>query len=222
MVQLLAQNLQPAGALGRHRVFAAGLAILPAHFLGGVVEVAGPPRRGRVLIVDGDGAGRAALVGAQHGRDPQHALGADEVGVKGRSQRIAAPGGAGDFGAAFGQQRIVHGDEQRRGGIEFSEHAAARHRKQRVGVEANFRKQAIDGRPVPEAGAAGVQHAGDGAAAQSGQSGQHQGFDFLLDALLAAAVEGFAGEGLEGVEEPRRRAFFFKAEGGAWGRLRTS
>ena len=75
--------------------------------------------------------------------------------------------------------------------------------------------------PLSHTGPVAVQHAGDGAAAQTDQSGQHQGFDFLLDALLASSVEGFAGEGLEGVEEPRRRVFF-KAEGGAWGRLRTS
>ncbi len=164
---------------------------------------------------------RAVLLGAQHGRDRQHALGADEIGVKGRSQRIAAPADAGDFGAPFGQQRIVHGDDQRRRGIELGEHAAARHGEQVVGVEASFGKQAIDGRPVLEAGATGVQHGGEGAAAQPDQRGQHQGFDFLLDAALAASGEGLAGEGLEGVEEPRRRVFF-QAEGGAWGRLRTS
>ena len=221
LIQLLPQKLQPAGALGRHRVFAASLPILLAFLVGGVDQVAWPPRRGRVLIVDGDGAGRAELVGAGQGRDGQHALGADEVGVKGRSQRIAAPSDAGDFRASFGQQRIVHGDDQRRGGIEFSDDAAAGHRKERVGVEAGFGKEAIDGRPILEAGAAGVQHTGDGAAAQPHQSSQHQGFDFLLDAPLAGTAEGLVGEGLEGVEEPGRRVCF-RTEGGACGRLRPS
>ena len=174
-----------------------------------------------MLIVAGDGAGRAELGGAGHGRDGEHALGADEVGVKRRSQRIAAPSDAGDFRASLGQQRIVHGDDQRRAGIEFFDDAAAGHREERIGVEAGFGKEAIDGRPILEAGAAGVQHAGDGAAAQPGQGGQHQGFDFLLDALLAGSVEGLAGEGLEGVEEPGRRVFF-RTEAGACGRLRTS
>ena len=174
-----------------------------------------------MLIVDGDGAGRAELVGAGQGRDGQHALGADEVGVKERSQRIAAPGDAGDFRASFGQQRIVHGDDQRRGGIEFFDDAAAGHRKERAGVEAGFEKEAIDGRPILEAGAAGVQHTGDGVAAQPHQSSQHQGFDFLLDAPLAGTAEGLVGEGLEGVEETCRRVLF-RTEGGACGRLRTS
>ena len=185
------------------------------------MKVAGPLRRGRVLIVDRDGAGRAALLGAQHGRDRPYALGADEIGVKGRSQRIAAPGAAGDFGAAFGQQRIVTGDDPWRGGIELGDAATARHGEQAAGVEASLREQAIERRPVLEFGAAGVPHGGDGAAAQPGQSSQHQAFDFLPGAALAASVEGLAGEGLEGAREPRRRVFF-KAEGGAWGRLRTS
>ena len=93
------------------------------------------------------------------------------------------------------------------GGIEFSDDAAAGHRKERAGVEAGFGKEAIDGRPILEAGAAGVQHTGDGAAAQSHQSSQHQGSDFLLDAPLAGTAEGLAGEGLEGVEETCRRVF---------------
>ncbi len=37
---------------------------------------------------------RAALLGAQHGRDRPYALGAAEVGMKGRPQRIAAPADA--------------------------------------------------------------------------------------------------------------------------------
>ncbi len=85
------------------------------------------------------------------------------------------------------------------GGIEFSDNAAAGHRKERAGVEAGFGKEAIDGRPILEAGAAGVQHTGDGAAAQSHQSSQHQGSDFLLDAPLAGTAEG--------VEETCRRVF---------------
>ena len=39
---------------------------------------------------------------------------------------------------------------------------------------------------------------------------------------LAAPWERFAEQGLEGVEEPRWRVFFFNAEGGGWGRFNTS
>ena len=122
----------------------------------------------------------------------------------------------------FGKQRIVEGDNQRLGGIELGDEAAAGDREQRVGVEAVLREQTIGGGPVQRRFAGGSEQAGEGAPSERDERGGHQGFDFLLDAALSAVrVEGLAGEGLEGVEEAGRRVFF-RAEGGAWGRLRTS
>ena len=116
----------------------------------------------------------------------------DEIGVKREAERIVTPGGAGDFGALFGEQRIVHGDDQRGGRTELVEQTAAGDGEQGVGVETGFGEQATASRPVLEPGAGGREQTGDGAAAQPDQQ---QGFDFLLDAALPALVEGLAERG---------------------------
>ncbi|MOA17617.1 hypothetical protein D3C78_1378810 [compost metagenome] len=61
---------------------------------------------------DGPGAARARPLGERSG-NLQEALGPDEVVAEVRTQRIAVPGGAGNFATSLTQERVVQeGDER--------------------------------------------------------------------------------------------------------------
>jgi len=140
-------------------------------------------------------------------------LGANEVGVKGRAERIAPPADAGRVAATAVEQRVVHGHDQGGLRIELSNDAAAHDSEQIFGGEALLGEKTIGAGPIERAFAGGVDPAADGMAAKADEVAQGEAFEPPGDAGLAA-LEAFLEESLELLEEPRR-GVFFREEGGA-------
>jgi hypothetical protein len=115
---------------------------------------------------------------------------------------------------------IVHGDDE--GGVvgECCEGALADGGEQRGGLEARAGEEAIGGGPVAVGLAGGLDPAREMMAAEAGEAAQREPEESFGDAGLAAG-EGLGEERVELVEEAGLRVFF-RGEGGAWGRLRTS
>ena len=106
---------------------------LAAFFAGSVL--AGFRWRRRVLEIERDQPRRGdPLAGGQRGRDLDDPLGADEVGRKRRTQRIATPAHSGGPGAALGQQRIIERHPQRLVRLQWGQDAAARGAEQRLAI----------------------------------------------------------------------------------------
>ncbi len=99
----------------------------------------------------------------------QEALRAYEVGLEGRTERIAAPGDAGNGEAGFAEQGIVDGDGQGRVWGQFGEDGAADDGEQVLGGEAVLTEDPVGGGPVLKLAPGGGQQSGEGMAAEAEQ-----------------------------------------------------
>ena len=133
LVEVLPRRVQAGCSATGQRSFPRRLPILAAFFAGSVL--AGFRRRRRVLEIERDQPRRAEpLAGGQRGRDLKHPLGADEVGLKRRTQRIATPAHTGGLGAALGQQRIIERHHQRLVRLQLGQDAAAHGAEQGLAI----------------------------------------------------------------------------------------
>jgi hypothetical protein len=120
---------------------------LPGEIVGGLLFTVGLPgfwgsvpgrfswRRG-VRQIDGDGACAGGALAFGEGRgELQKPLSPHEIGVKGRAERIAPPGGSFYFPSSFSQQGVVHEGHQRSLGIQVLFHRLPGHPKERGRIE---------------------------------------------------------------------------------------
>jgi|SRR6266566_3240465 len=95
------------------------------------------------------------------------ALGAHQVGLEARPQRIAAPGHAGSVETGAAQQGVVEDRAKRRASGQFAGDGATDYGKDFRRGNALLREQAIGGGPILKLGSAGGEQTRQGMASQT-------------------------------------------------------
>ena len=218
-------------AAGRTGVGIEGRAQLPDLFAGALTEAGGTNlgaiglllagagflswlgRSGGVTKGDGDEAA-GTVVGGEGERSLQEALGAHEVGLKVRPERIAPPSHAGGVQAGAAQEGIIQEGAHRGLGRQSGEHGATCHGEEGLGGKTVVGKEPVTGGPVTELRATGGQQTGHGMTSQTKQSAQREGLGVRGEATLVEAGSALAPELLE-VGEDAGGVFFSTGAGGA-------
>ena len=121
---------------------------------------------------DGDHASAAAFQGPRR-THLKKALGANEVGLKRRPERIAPPSHAVDVGTALAQQGIVKGDDYGSLPRESRKDLLKYRGKESAYISASFAVETIVGAPVMLLTAAGADEIGKGGPLRAEQNGEH-------------------------------------------------
>jgi hypothetical protein len=202
------------------------------NLLGGLLAEAGGASLGTVLLLlrggglfgkfggsgsMAEGDGRQALRTIRSGegeRSLEKTLGAHEIGLEARTQRIAAPGGAGSAKAGAAQERIIEDGTEGSVGRQFSHHGAADDGEDGLDGKTGVGEDAVAGGPVTELRAASGEQTGHGMASQTEQGAQRESLGVRGEAALVEAGEAWAPELFERGEDAGR-AFFLGRKGPA-------
>ena len=115
---------------------------------------------------DGDDAASTVGVGENQG-GLEKALGADEIGLKVRSQRIASPGHAGGAQSGAAQQGVIQHGAHGSSGRQLRHRGTAHDGEQFGQGQTRTGKEPITGGPVAKLPAAGGKQTGHGVASQT-------------------------------------------------------
>ena len=100
-------------------------------------------------VAKGDGDDAAVAFGrGQHQRSLEKALGAHEIGLKVRSERVAAPGDAGGAEAGAAHERIIEARRRRERRAAVRSPGAPHHGEDRVEGKTRLGKEPVTGGPV--------------------------------------------------------------------------
>ena len=168
------------------------LAILAPGLLAGVFAWFG--RCGRMDEIDRDHARLTVLSRQGHG-DLHETLGADEIGMEGRSEGIARVLGAGNAQAGLFDARVIDGGDA--GGARGDEPSANGGEKV-LGIEALVAVETILGGPIAELSGGGCDLSGHGMSPQANEIGEDVPSDALGDAGLERG-DAFVDKALDAV-----------------------
>ena len=100
-------------------------------------------------MAKGDGEDAAvAVTGGKNQRSLEKPLGAHEVGLKVRSERVAAPSHAGGAQAGAAYQRVIEHGADGSGGRQLAHHRAPHHGKEMGEGQTRLGKEPVTGGPV--------------------------------------------------------------------------
>ena len=166
-------------------------------------------------VAKGDGNDAAvAVAGGKKQRSLEKPLGAHEIGLKVRAERVAAPSHAGGAQAGATHQRVIEHGADGSVGRQLAHHRASHHGKEMGEGQTRFGKEPVTGGPVTKLPAASGEQTGHGMASQAKQGAQREGLGVRADAALAEAGEALTPELFEFGEDPGR-VFFSTEAGGA-------
>src|ERR1039457_625182 len=172
-------------------------------------------------MAEGDGQHPAGAVGTDQGkRSLEEALGAHEIGLEMRAERIATPGNAGSAEAGAAEERIIEDGADGSLGRKFGQHGAADDGEDGVDGKAVVGEEPVTGGPVTELRAASGDQASHGMTSQTKQRAQRERLGARGKAPLVEAGEALAPELFELGEDAGR--VFFSTAGGVEARRSAS